>query len=535
MLQTPKTSLANVSVHYLRRLEIPVSKKAFEQQLEEEPSYPSLFSLKTILDRHHVPNEAFAVQPENLDMLEPPFIAYSKEEYAKDFILVTQIGKDHVRYISTGKKEKQVTRKKFLDAWENIILVAEKNEKSGNNDHIRKLADERREQRKKYALISAGTITMILLGSLFFLGLPSTGIVAASVILLAKLSGVALTVILLLFELDNSNSFAKNFCTAGKQVNCEAVLSSNGASIFGIRWNEIGFFYFTSTALFLLMPGIPFALKIPWLATANMLAAPYILYSVYYQWRIVKQWCLLCLAVQFILGVELTWSIINFWQSPVFPDTNPYSIVAILSVLFIPPLVWYGLKPVFMKAIAGHGYRAAYKRLLYDPERFESLLKKQPAVPDHANLGVVVGNPHAATTIVKVCNPYCAPCARAHAVLEEIIATNNNISLKIIFNARNDEKDKKKKPVAHLMAIHSKGDIATTSKALYDWYSANEKNYDAFAAKYPMNGELEKQDEQIEAMYEWCKEAGITGTPTIFINGNKLPDNYSIEELKNIL
>lgn len=50
-----------------------------------------------------------------------------------------------------------------------------------------------------------------------------------------------------------------------------------------------------------------------------------------------------------------------------------------------------------------------------------------------------------------------------------------------------------------------------------------------------MNGEVEKQKETLEAMATWCKEAGITYTPTIFINGKRLPETYSIDELKNIL
>ena len=37
----------------------------------------------------------------------------------------------------------------------------------------------------------------------------------------------------------------------------------------------------------------------------NILALPYTIFSVYYQWRVAKQWCVLCLVVQglLILGV----------------------------------------------------------------------------------------------------------------------------------------------------------------------------------------------------------------------------------------
>jgi hypothetical protein len=36
-------------------------------------------------------------------------------------------------------------------------------------------------------------------------------------------------------------------------------------------------------------------------------------------------------------------------------------------------------------------------------------------------------------------------------------------------------------------------------------------------------------------MKEWCEEAEISFTPTIFINGRRLPEKYRIEELKYIL
>ena len=55
---------------------------------------------------------------------------------------------------------------------------------------------------------------------------------------------------------------------------------------------------------------------------------------------------------------------------------------------------------------------------------------------------------------------------------------------------------------------------------------ASKKEYDVFAAKYVMNGELTKQGHKIEAMDKWCKAMDISVTPTIFLNGNQLPDAY---------
>jgi protein-disulfide isomerase len=63
-----------------------------------------------------------------------------------------------------------------------------------------------------------------------------------------------------------------------------------------------------------------------------------------------------------------------------------------------------------------------------------------------------------------------------------------------------------------------------------DWYGAEKKDYKKYASQYPMNGELGQQDKKIEAMDKWCKQTGIQFTPTFFINGKQLPDNYTITD-----
>jgi len=137
--------------------------------------------------------------------------------------------------------------------------------------------------------------------------------------------------------------------------------------------------------------------------------------------------------------------------------------------------------------------------------------------------------------IIKVCNPYCGPCAKAHPELEEIIKHNNDVQLKIIFTSKNNENDRGAIVVKHLLAIAAEENATKTQESLDDWYLSEQKNYNGFAAKYPMNGELKQQDEKIEAMSKWCDQAEIMFTPTIFVNGHRLPENYNVEELKNIL
>lgn len=71
------------------------------------------------------------------------------------------------------------------------------------------------------------------------------------------------------------------------------------------------------------------------------------------------------------------------------------------------------------------------------------------------------------------------------------------------------------------------------AQAAKGWYLADKKDYEAFAQKYPMNGELKQQKDKIIAMREWCNVMKIRSTPTIYVNGQELPNSYRIAELKN--
>ncbi|MEO6838813.1 MAG: vitamin K epoxide reductase family protein [Ginsengibacter sp.] len=537
MAETFHTNLINVATAYISQLRVSVTPSSFKQQLNENPYFPSLYSLSNTFDRFQIPHQAVKIDKENFDNLRPPFIAYVKgQATGKDFVLVTLVSEKEVQYFAENKKVKKISKEDFLKNWEEIVLLAEPDEKSGEKDFLINRRKEISSTNKTKALIAASFLIFGTTLFFFLHSLPLHFIISASALLFIKLLGLVVTVLLLIYEIDKSNSFVKSICTAGKQTNCGAVLQSKASKILGISWSEAGFFYFASTFLFLLFPSITFTTKVFVLAVANILAAPYILFSLYYQWKVVKQWCPLCLTVQAVLAAELIWSIVNFWQNPSPFSFLPSAFLPIIYSLLIPITAWYLLKPLILKAKEEPVYKAAYKRLLYNPETFNHLLQQQSTAPDgYQNIGIEIGNPEAENTIIKVCNPYCGPCAIAHPVLDEIIHNNKNVKVKLIFTASNDKDDKRGIAARHLLAISEKHDARQTQQALDDWYLAERKDYEVFAAKYPMNGEIKEQEKQIDEMKVWCKEAEISFTPTLFINGRRLPEKYKIEELKYIL
>ena len=166
----------------------------------------------------------------------------------------------------------------------------------------------------------------------------------------------------------------------------------------------------------------------------------------------------------------------------------------------------------------------------------KKLTKKQKQIITPVEgLDIDIGNPNAGHTLVKVCNPYCGPCAKAHLKIERLITGNANIKAKVIFTATTDEKDYRTVVVQHLMAIASQNNGQHTAQALDDWYLADKKDYKNFAEKYPLNGAIAQQTDAIKKMEKWCEKNKIVATPTIFINGYQLPDVYDIGDLEYFL
>lgn len=532
-----QSNLIPIAAKFLQLSGVPATKTSLSRSLEEDPFYPSLYTLSKVFNRYGVENEAFEVEEDRFSDFIPPYIAYYNDESAgKTFVLVTSVTHSEVSYISEGEKPVTISRAKFLAGFQKVIFAAEANAESGEKDYAANVQAERAERRKKYARYAGLFLLIGLIYTQFYYSLSEL-VLAATLISITKLAGVVVTLLLLIYETDKSNSLVKNICTAGKQFNCDAVLNSKAGRVLGISWGEAGFVYFASTCLFLLLPGLAFTDKLPWLAIGSALVAPYILFSVYYQWRVVKQWCLLCLAVQSLLAAECIWGIFYYFGAArlTLPEPGFIFFITVAVAVLLPLLVWVSVRPLLQKAHSSTLYKPAYKRLLHHPDMIKSLLVQEDSVPDGwEHLGINLGNSEATDTILKICNPYCGPCSRAHAVLEEIVHNNKNVRVKVIFTATNNEEDRGAPVVRHLLALHEKNDPGKMENALDDWYLAEKKDYTRFSERYPMNGELTKQDEKIEMMSNWCKKAGIRYTPTIFVNGKRLPENYDAEVLKNL-
>jgi len=345
------------------------------------------------------------------------------------------------------------------------------------------------------------------------------------------LIGIIITSLLLWYEIDRNNPLLKKVCTGLSKGSCEAILTGSQANLLGwLSWSEVGFFYFSGSLLTLLF--VPGTIHI--LAWFSLLAMPYIIFSIYYQWRVAKRWCVLCLAVQALLLISGINTLVGHFVEPFVLSSG--MLLKTAGCFILPGLCWYSIKPYCLRLQQAVVTKREHLRIKFNTEIFDMLLKKQkPITVPVANIGIDLGKAGAVHTLIKVCNPYCGPCSTAHPKIEKLLEENNNLCVKIIFTGSGKDDDIQTKPVTHLMAIVEEQNEQLTKKALDDWYLAEKKSYEVFAKQYPMNGELLNQAHKIDAMHNWCQRMNVVATPTVFLNGYQLPDAYSIGDLEYFL
>jgi uncharacterized membrane protein/thiol-disulfide isomerase/thioredoxin len=342
--------------------------------------------------------------------------------------------------------------------------------------------------------------------------------------------------LLLIQSIDENNPLVQRLCQAGgKKSDCAAILSSKAAKVTAwLSWSEVGFFYFAGTWLLVLFGGqSPLVWKTLWVL--NVISLPYTFYSIYYQARVAKQWCVLCCTIQALLWLEflplLSANLLLSFNLAI----DAKSIANVLVCMLSPVLIWAVLKPLLLKVQQLEPLRQQLRKFKYNTELFNKMLQDQPKyVQPEGSWSVVLGNAEAGNCITMVSNPYCPPCAKTHKLLDELLAESDNVQARIVFTANNTDEDIKTPVSRHMMALNELADKAIIKKAMHDWYEEKQKNYEAWAKLYPV--ELNEANfYKLDKQRDWCDMAEIKGTPTLLLNGHILPDLYRLPDLKYML
>jgi len=520
-----------IARQYLKSCGLKVNSLFLTRQLKSHPDYPSLTSLTDVLDDLGIHHIALKADKEKLDEFVFPLLAHTSADGQNGFEIVTSL------------KEIEKDRPAFLRRWDGIVLMADGDSVIVHEEHN----DMARAQKvRRRWLTGLLTPAILLYGASFALHWDTTAFLFS----LLCLAGCLVCAGILLQTMGKDNPVSQQFCRGDSASGCNKVLHSKGAKLMGIlTLSEAGLIYFTALFLFALLSRLTTAannyssalLMIP-----ASLAIPLTFVSVWYQWKVVKSWCRMCLTVaalcwlQFILlmAAKDQWSsVYHTWDAP-FPAILP-SLLLLLTSFSLSFICWYYLRSLYDKAALsedGHRQLSSWKR---DVRLFTNLLQQSRRVdvspwPED----IVLGNRHAPLQLMIVSNPYCAPCAQSHRELDKLLqAYPGEIGVTVrLAVVSPDISDRRTKAIDHILkACLSPKGKSRQQQLLHDWFDKMDLDEWLAAPETPIQQVAGDPHYLLKAHGDWYVQNNIQHTPTLFLNGSELPGLYTTADLKPLI
>ncbi len=506
---------------YLKKENILLSREELKLQLLSHPSYPSLHALTGVLDHYNIENLALEVpsNSETLKQLPKNFIAHINANGSSEFVLVSQ-HKDGISLLYENRKTETISKRKFLELWRGVILALE-------NDGSPSPNTKNRFNSKRFLVVS--TILLLLA---FVMTNTNFDLFYFTQLVLA-IAGVAVSALIVQQELGYNSATFNKICGNSKTTSCNEVLKSKGAQLFGtFKLSDMSLVYFLGLMSFLLF-GL-FLKENSWnaLKLFTFLALPITIYSIYYQYRVVKKWCTLCLGIVAILWLQCA-SVVLLTNLSLKSSALEFQEVALLFFSFLLSLtLWMLLKPLLENQQSFNKLTIDHLKFKRNFGVFNAFLNKDRSYNTISidKREIVLGNPDADITCLLVTSPACFYCKKAHSDVETILKTHSEaIKLVIRFNVSKNVDNYAHKIAARLIEIYHTN-RSKVNTALHEVY-AKGLTFKQWLDKWGSTADT-SIIEVLDRQRAWCHENAVNFTPAFFVKGKAFPKEYERSDLK---
>jgi uncharacterized membrane protein len=494
---------------------------------KEDPSNLAIVLLDA-LKRYHIKNEVCdtpANEPNSVTL-----IIFSKQQEEQNYRqLLHLMGTDHSPEKNSVENYVTLRRSKFTGEPDYIL--------NRNSGRIKKAA----------GFIISALLSLALALSVYN-GIGNYKLTVWIPLLTILFTGCA--VCYHLFKLEKTNTYASSFlkkiCTSEKNnFGCKQVISSAASRLFGIiSQTDIGIVYFSSLLSFtvagLLANRYENHLSI--LFWTAVLPLPYTVFPVYYQLRVIKKICILCMVTQTLLWIQFGYFIfiredIAIWTIHPESAVEFSLIMATLSLLYFF-LLQNQKNRDRLNALSSENLKFKNTEALFE----NSMAGQKQFIDPEIPAALILGDPLAKIKLNAILSLSCAPCANK---LKDLLKLQdwfeNAICINILLKA-----DKYSASILkNLLTYSQNGNTEQAAGALAKWYdfflNAKAKgavNLSTIAAAWEKQNPSTGWAESIEnlyALHEQCyKTHPIPFTPLIEYNGRLLANPYhDIELLSN--
>lgn len=335
-------------------------------------------------------------------------------------------------------------------------------------------------------------------------------------------AGLGICFLLLQKQVMGKSRYADKTCSLLHQADCDSLLKGSYSGILGISWSEVGSgFFVASILLSALYPS-----AIGPVCLSGWLAMCYGVWSIYCQWRLAKVWCPLCLSVQgivWIAGIVSACCVRNLTLT--FEACTLSSISIAVGIMYVHHSAsrYQACREktdISQKYNALKAKRSVAEILMKESEYYE--------VSD-ADSFIFFGNKEAGLRITVLSNPYCAPCARAHAEVEKLLKWyGDGLCIQYIFTAFGQHLEDS---CRYLISCYNSEDTVSSLARYSEWYKTGGEGRKKILQAHQAQIQEPEWERQLQKHRHWREVNKLVATPTVLVNGHLLPQEYEIRDL----
>ena len=485
-------------------------KNEFKDAFLSHPNYPSLFAITDSLDLLLIENAAIRVTKEQIVDLPQNFLAYFREE----LILVEKF-KDYVRINTIKKGIVKMAYEKFLLDWNGVIVAIEPNTEFDNE-----------KLRIELSWLKYFLPFCLMAGLSFYY---NTYDVYSIIFLITAILGATVSTFIIQQKLGFKNAIISKFCNLSTNSSCSDFINNAKKSRW-IGFSDLPLLFFSSSFIAILIQPLDSVILIGFLSMSSI---PVIICSIWIQKFEIKKWCIMCLAVSFLIFLQ---SIIWFASDLFTLSFNFQNIFPFLfSALLLLP-IWLFVKPLIESIQNTENSAKELKKFKRNYSLLNFLSKRVPQKAGFNDLkGLDFGNRNASIKLSIVISPSCVHC---HTVVQEafdlISKFPDRIFLNVLFNINIENNTNPYKAVVERLLMIHRATPEKTFEALSDWYF-KKLGLRQWLKRWPIDVIGIMISQEIQKQYDWCEKNNFNYTPVKIVNEKIFPTSYDVSEIKYFL
>lgn len=440
---------------YLKSIDVKIDKNDYIYQVESHPETPSLLAFSDALGFFGIPNGAFTINFQDFDHLPETFLTIL--DIGSGHLILSYIEKKEQSVLYTDHEgvQKTISIPEMQSLWTGAVLAAE------NNGEITISSNVFYNKLLPAFIFCSVFVVLYFIGGWFLSGFGAITMV-----------GLLLAFEAIKTELGLESGFSAQFCDGNEKSSCSQIINSEKGKIAGFKLSDLSVFLFGIQIFSLLVFNKELINNYYFLIALSLLGCiPFTIYSVYFQMKVEKKWCPICLSIIGVIYSQLIY--LSFNMTEILNNVH----LDLLTVLLLSSVViaFSGTYFFIKKALITYGvlkkdaefdsryirHYPYFKNILTSTEPL--VLKAEP---------ILLGNPNAPVTITFITSPLCGYCREAHDFLQRIYNQyKNQVNIKIRFNMTGVVTAEVEEMLIQLLNIyHTKGEQKFI-ESLHDWYS----------------------------------------------------------------